>query len=227
MGEALAVLNVEIFACKGHIVLGKEAVHHFQGFVQHFAPDHVLGGGAEFGLELLTVGAQAHAQQQAAIGQVVQGGNLLGHDQGIPEGDDQQRGGHLQGGGTLGNGRQSEQRRIVPGGLPELLTHIVLAGDMVVAPHGMEAQFLRVDRDVHYLPCRGVGDRVHQTLGSSCNAKTKICLHLLMPSLIFIIPKASAPPDWARGPGQPEKQIPLNALSDFSAQDPDRRCLSL
>ena len=128
-----------------------------------------------------TVSAQANAQQQTAVGQLIQSSDLLGHDQRITEGQNQQSGADLQSGGALSDGSQLQQGSIVAGRLTvELFADIVLSGDVVVAPDRVEAQLLSVDGQIDDVASRGVGDGVHQTLGTGGNTQTKISFHVFL-----------------------------------------------
>ena len=180
------MLDIVILTGVGHVILREQLMHDLDGLIQHLAADHTLGVRAELRLEFLTVSTQADAEHHAAAGELIERGDLLGHHQGIAEGDDQQRRSELQGRGPLGDRRQLQQGSVVTGRLVvKLLAHIILGGDVVVAPNRVEAELFRVDGKIDNVPCGRVRDGIHQALSAGCNTKSEICLHVKILLTIF------------------------------------------
>ena len=88
------VAQGEVPSPEGDVVLGPEAPHHPDGLV---GPPRPLGLAYAARLELaLVLRAQADGRQRSTAGQEVQGGDLLGQDRRIPEGERQNAGPELE-----------------------------------------------------------------------------------------------------------------------------------
>ena len=119
---------------EGHGLTGPEEAHEDHGLIRAGA---ALLGGYAGGLEVLgCVAAQADTQEQATAGEVVQGGQLLGEDDGVSRGQDHDAGAELHGGRARGDeGHEG-------GGLQG----VSRADDAVAEPEGVDAQlFAAVD----------------------------------------------------------------------------------
>ena len=100
------------------------------------------------------------------------------------------------------DGGQGDEGRKVVGGLAEVLHHILLGGDVVVAPDGVIPQLLGLLRDTDVVPdVLHKGDGVHQALGAGgdAHAEFQFSLHVM---LLPVVQKLLSPGCRSSGRGQ-------------------------
>ena len=140
LGEQLYILEGVELALVARALVVEKLQQHLQPLVQHVAPAR-LGEAGIPGRELLAIGAQTHAEDEAPVGELVEAGDLFGQIDRVAHGEHEQRRPQTQRGGGSADRHQRDQRLVEGGRLAgKQLAHVVLSGDVVVAPHRIVAE---------------------------------------------------------------------------------------
>ena len=175
-GKQLDVPEFVVFAVEGRRALGEQQSQRRNAFHNHVPAMHP--GLRIERLELLAVGADADTDLHAAIAEMIERGDLLGHHHDVTAHRQ-----HQHAGAEAQPLCMRREVRVRDQRLPEarrnwkLRTHVVLRGHMIVAPHRMVTQRFRVLGDPNQILGIGKRDRIGQPFHARRETNAEQCSH--------------------------------------------------
>ena len=162
---ALELLERDVRAGVARLALGEEPAQRLQRLLEDLAAPRA-GAPRPLRLELLAIGAQAHAEDDAAAREAVERGRLLGQQHGIAQRQHDEGGAEVHAARVGAHRGQRDERFVEARRVAPLLAHVRRGRHVIVAPHAVVAEALGGLREAHEVLRPRERHGIHEALGA-------------------------------------------------------------